>query len=358
MVWLRLGRPGELTVLWRANGEYETESFRHVAFRMPEGNLVRAKGKGIGKGSDYDASKTTVNFLCIHALHSIADGQSYEPIVGDLLSLYSGTQLLPASNGLAELQRRLFSTLNADSFDAAPQQSSLRGNITSCKFRGKGYSHCIGFLPRTVAALKSVGSRFGVPLDITLLALGCAAIMRADGSDTLDLTLYAPMRDGPGDTGAVALCADWREIVVRGDVETATVLGVVLDVAVTLRTRRWAVFNALKKRDCVMVNFQLLDAAPPNSRAGFVQIGEEHYRYGEKMTKEKRSSQLQPIHQKLSFVVEQEDNDNWWILLSCAADLYPPAWTRKFVKGLEDGVMALLANPTERLHCAFPEDFF
>eukprot|EP00746_Dinoflagellata_sp_MGD_P151200 gnl/MRDRNA2_/MRDRNA2_82856_c0_seq1.p1 gnl/MRDRNA2_/MRDRNA2_82856_c0~~gnl/MRDRNA2_/MRDRNA2_82856_c0_seq1.p1 ORF type:complete len:905 (+),score=154.03 gnl/MRDRNA2_/MRDRNA2_82856_c0_seq1:84-2717(+) len=348
MIWLRIGRPGELTILWKANSEYETQWYRHIAFRMPKGNSVR----------DCVAGVTTIDFLCIHALHSIADGQSYEPIVGDLLSLYSGMHtLLPASNGLAELQRRLHATLNATPFAAAPQQSSMRGNISFCKFRGKGYSHCIGFLPRTVGALKSVGWRFGVPLDVTLLALGAAAIMRADGSNSLDLTLYAPMRDGPGDAGAVALCADWREIVVRGDIDTATVLGVVLDVATILRTRRWAVFNAFRKPECVMVNFQLSDAAQGNGRAGFNLVGEEHYRYGEKLQKEKRGNRLERVHQKLSFVVEQEDIDNWWILLGCDAQSYPPAWTRKFVKGIEDCVEALLTNPTARLHRPFPEHF-
>lgn len=350
-------------VLWKQNDQPKTRWQRYVAFRMP--------------GAPGSAS--TLNFLCVHALHSIADGQSYEPIVGDLLSLYaalgSKSGISPAKgfggddlhaqlalpilgNGLAELEKRLHSSLNAMSSAASPQQCSLRGNLSDCRFRGKGYGHLVGLQRGAVFALKRAAMQFGAPLDALLLALSGAAIMRAGGQDVVDLTLYTPMRDGPGESGLVGLLADWRDLAIHADIATGTVLGVVLETARAVRMRDWAVFNALRKPEAIMVNFQLLDAAPPGSRAGFVQLGEELWRIDENMNTETRSDQLGWVPQKLSITIEQQDDEVWWLLMKCGLETHPPPWMRRFVKSFEDIFWALLTEPMQSVHREFPEDFY
>ena len=128
-------------------------------------------------------------------------------------------------------------------------------------------------------ALRRAAVRFGAPMDNLLLALIAIGILRADRRTSMELTLYVPMRDGPGEGGLVGLFADWRSIGVRADAATSTVLGVVLAVARTLRLRQWQVFNALTKAETIMVNFQRRDSAPPGGRQGFTQVGIYIYIY-------------------------------------------------------------------------------
>lgn len=190
--------------------------------------------------------------------------------------------------------------------------------------------------------------------------------MRASCHDVLDLTLYAPMRDGPGEAGFVGLYADWRDLTLSADVATATVVGVALDVAWKLRMRRWAPFNALRKSEAIIINFQPLDAAPRGSRGagpdkgarGFTQLGEELWRIDEDLTPAMREDQAQWVNQKLSITIEQQDEETWWLLLSCGIDSHPPPWMRRFVKGFEDAFWALLTDPLQAVHRAYPDEMY
>merc|ERR1712183_497048 len=112
------------------------------------------------------------------------------------------------------------------------------------------------------------------------------------------------MRDGVGEANFVGLLADWREITLSTEKGLATILGVVLDLAHALRTRRWKVFNALRKPEAVMVNFQPLDPAGRGTRAaGFTQVGEDLWRFGDHLEPEQRGD-LEWTPQKLSFTIE------------------------------------------------------
>eukprot|EP00747_Dinoflagellata_sp_TGD_P062488 gnl/TRDRNA2_/TRDRNA2_153035_c0_seq1.p1 gnl/TRDRNA2_/TRDRNA2_153035_c0~~gnl/TRDRNA2_/TRDRNA2_153035_c0_seq1.p1 ORF type:complete len:381 (-),score=57.60 gnl/TRDRNA2_/TRDRNA2_153035_c0_seq1:27-1082(-) len=348
IIWLRLGRPQELTVVWKANSLPETRFRRYTAWRMPGA----------------PDTVTRLNFLVVHAMHTVADGQSYEPIVGDLLALYSSLRpgaceaLQPlAVNGLDELQRRLHGVLNGADPDAFPQQCSLRGG--TWRSQQWGYGHDLVLRRGALRALEHASRHYGAPLDALLLAISVSAIARAGGKNEVQLSLYVPMRDGPAEAGLVGLFSDWRDIVICTETATATVIGVVLEVAHVLRTRRWAVFNAINKPDVTMVNFQAMDTAPPGSRAGFVQIGEELWRIGDRLGRsDTRKEELERVQQPLAFSISQQDAEQWNIHLHCSYDRYPPSWMRRFVKSFEDAFWAVLKEPTQRVHRAFPANFY
>ena len=286
-IWLRLKASRHLAVLWREHSSSYTR--RYEAFLMP-GEDVRHR---------------TFNYLAVHAMHFIADGQSYEAIVGDLLAFYGNVQLPPIqADSLSLLQKRLFDCLDAADFRSSPQMCSLRGSQWKCHKRG--YSHILGFRKSVLSALREAAHVFAVPFDATLLALAAIAVANAKEVDFLEFTLYAPLRDGVGEAGLCGLFADWRVLSIQLDKETSTVLGVVQQVGHKIRTRQWGVYNALRKPEATMVNFQLMDSAEPSQRAGFVQIGEELWRIGECMTDEKRTDeQLPRVPQPLSFAPRQ-----------------------------------------------------
>ena len=177
------------------------------------------------------------NYLVVHAMHIIADGQSYEAIVGDLLAIYSGSRPAPpAVNSLELLQRRLFDSLDAVEPRNSPQMCSLRGSQWKCTKRG--YGHILGFTKAVLVALRQAALRHAVPFDAALLALTAIAVANAKEVEDLEFTLYAPTRDGVGEAGLCGLFADWRVLNISLDKMTSTVLGVVQQVGHKIRTRQ------------------------------------------------------------------------------------------------------------------------
>eukprot|EP00927_Polykrikos_kofoidii_P040291 TRINITY_DN34477_c0_g1_i1.p1 TRINITY_DN34477_c0_g1~~TRINITY_DN34477_c0_g1_i1.p1 ORF type:complete len:1135 (-),score=192.44 TRINITY_DN34477_c0_g1_i1:168-3473(-) len=350
IIWLRHRAPLELTVLWKKDDTPDTQYRRRVAFRMPS----------------QDGALSVFNYLAVSVKHSLADGHSFEAVVGDLLTLYASTgeggavppppPPMVSTDSLDALQRRLKSTLYAVDPLVEPQQVSLRGNLWN--YRGRGYGHSICLQRGSVKALQACTRLYGVPFDVLMLGLTASAIARAGVLDVVSLTMYVPMRDGPGEAGGVGLFADWRSITVPTDTATATVLGVVLEVAFTLRTRNWVVFNALAKPESFVVNFQPMDQVPPGARAGFVQLGEGLWRTGERLQKEKRSDQLGWAGQALSVKIEAEDRDTWWLLIGAGIKEHPPSWMRRFVLAYRDALYALMTEPMQRVHVPYPHDFY
>jgi len=217
----------------------------------------------------------------------------------------------------------------------------------------------IGLHRASMETLRWASDAYSSPLDALLLALILISVARSTGKSSVELTLYVPLRDGPGEASNTGLFADWRVLTINVDKDSATVLGVVLQVAHKLRMRQWGVYNVLKKPEASMVNFQLLDAAPPSSRAGFTQIGEELWRIGEDMKPETRNDEpLSYVPQPLSVVIEEGDKETFWLLISCAYDDYPPPVLRRLVKAFEDALHALVHRPTCLVHTDYQEDFY
>ena len=96
--------------------------------------------------------------------------------------------------------------------------------------------------------------------------------------------------------------------------------------------------------------------APPSSRAGFAQVGEELWRIGEQLQPEQRGDEMSWAPSPLSITIEEGDREQWWLLLNCAFESHPPWW--QFVRGFEDAFWALVKEPQQRVHQDYPDDFY
>mmetsp|Transcript_115258 Transcript_115258/g.209817 ORF Transcript_115258/g.209817 Transcript_115258/m.209817 type:complete len:174 (+) Transcript_115258:3-524(+) len=164
----------------------------------------------------------------------------------------------------------------------------------------------------------------------------------------VEMTLYVPMRDGSDEAAMVGLFADWRDISVRTAWDEATVLGVVLQVADILRLRRWSVFNALRKPERTVVNF---DSRDPRRHGSFKQLSPALWDGGDTLgTKVTRSDQLDWVHQPLQLDICEESSQQWLLYMRLAYHLYPPSWARRFIRGVEEASWDVIFHPCERVH--------
>merc|ERR1712113_148090 len=120
------------------------------------------------------------------------------------------------------LEQRLADTLLRR---PTPSRSSMRGGVF--RYWGWSYPHTYGLEGDAVAALECVAAYHHVAVDVVLLGMVVCGMAHADNSRTVDLTLYAPMRDGLAETSMVGLFSDWRDIVFGVDPEFGTVLGTI-----------------------------------------------------------------------------------------------------------------------------------
>eukprot|EP00929_Paragymnodinium_shiwhaense_P061539 TRINITY_DN30737_c0_g1_i1.p1 TRINITY_DN30737_c0_g1~~TRINITY_DN30737_c0_g1_i1.p1 ORF type:complete len:1678 (+),score=279.29 TRINITY_DN30737_c0_g1_i1:122-5035(+) len=356
-VWFRITRQGEMDVVFKPALGEDVKMTKWRANRMPGGPSMTK----------------SVSFLAVTVMHSHADGYSFEPICGDLVSIYDAlsrgdapTADLPALGNSAELlQGRLHQALTTSSVTAFPQQCSLRGSYW--RYRGKGYVHQLQLSQPLVDGFRLLGQLYGMPADSVVLGLMVCAYARAGlplenpgdrsirSMNFVRLTLYVPNRDGAGDVNEAGLFSDWRDIHVNTSVDAATVLGVVLDIAHMLRTRQWALFNPVMKQEATMVNFQPHDTLPASSRGGFKQLPETSWRLGNRLERvDRRTDSLFDVPQRLTFGIEQQDNDDWYINVNMEYEKHPPRWCRRFVRSFVDALQAIVEEPTRKVHVPFP----
>ncbi|CAJ1406898.1 unnamed protein product [Effrenium voratum] len=325
----------------------------HVCYLEQKGGMHHLAAK---RASDIAGDPVVVSFIGICMLHAFADGNCYLPLVQDLMSCYEARamgaeapRLAPIEDGLAEQQRRLSDSLN---HRPSPTRCSLRGGIW--RFNGRGYSHSIGLLPSAVAVISKASARYRLPLDVVLLGLVVCAMAQADRSDTVEITLYAPMRDGTGEAMAVGLFSDWRDLFLRVDFQFATVLGTVLHLYHKIQHRQWTVYNCLRKPERHVVNVQPLDF---ERKGGLMHVGENLWHGGDQLSSpEIRDSTISHVHQPLTVVVEQQDEDSWWVLVSAAYPDRPTPWMRRFVQAFHECTLDFLQKPTARVHRKLPDD--
>jgi len=343
VVWLRLEKADEMKVCYRAGPSPGEELHHLVAYRASPQRPREAK------------EPVMVSFISIGMYHAWADGNCYLPLVQDFFAYYEAAQgrnVLqppPLDNPFKELQRRLFDTFL---HRPAPLRASIRGGIW--KHAGRGFGHTLGLEPGAMAALVRACACYRVPLDVGLLGLVACAMARTDGADFLEFTLYAPMRDGVSDAMSVGLFADWRDLSVSIDRDLATTLGTVLQVSHKIQHRQWSVFNALRKPERTVVNIQPLDF---ERRAGFVNLGENMWYGGDQIGREeKRKDEMNWVHQPAAFVIEQQDEDTWWILASVAHHTRQAPWMRGFIHAFQDAVASFLFDPLALVHTPLPDD--
>jgi len=342
VAWLRLHWADELRVCYRCGTDRTLPNEHLTAFRT-----APPKGRQMHEA-------TVVSLMGVSMFHSVADGYCQMPLVRDLLLFYDAARkkqtcrLAPLPNVFEELERRLLDTIY---LHPSPMRASFRG----CWFEQSqsGFGHSFAFEPGAVVALSRASAKFRIPLDITFLGLIACAMARADGADTLDFTLYAPMRDGVADGAMVGLFADWRDLSVSVDKQLATVLGTVLQVSQKIQRREWTVFNQLCKPDSTIINVQTLDLEP---RSGFVPIGECFWR-GDQLNQPRwRRDQMSWVRQAASFNIWQQDKVTWWIGASVAYNERPAYWMRQFAYALRQAMHCFVFDGLALVHCSFPDD--
>merc|ERR1711866_15399 len=103
----------------------------------------------------------------------------------------------------------------------------------------------------------------------------------------------------------------------------------------------------------MICNIQPLDF---QHRAGFVHLGENMWRDGDQLGKpERRGNGFEQMQAPANFVIEQQDEDTWWIL--CAADTKrPPRWMRRFAYSFQEAVESFISDPLRLVHRPLPSD--
>lgn len=366
VVWLRFEKGHTMRGVWKPDSHSSTNWERFTMWREDyqsiDADLLESEGRD---------APIIISFLYTQCFHCFADGYCYYPLFGDLLDAYdhaiaikdkkttSGEQTsftMPNRPAPAEafvvLQRRLLDTFAGIS--AIPDRHSLRGSVWG--FCGGGYSLSICLRDHALEVLKLSSSRYVIPLDYLFLVLLAIAQARAGCQERVEMTLYVPMRDGH-EVSMVGLFADWRDVTIGISRASATVLGVAVEVADMLRHRRWSVFNALRKPERTVVNFQPLDA---RKRGQFCQLGEGLWEGGDNLGRSQtRGSDLNwSLNQPLRYDVVEEHPAAWWLAIGMEYERYPPCWARRFAQAIEDAVVDLAMRPMKLVHSPFPEGFY
>lgn len=343
------------------------------------------------------------SFVQLVVSHAYSDGYTGLPLILDFSALYSqavaeaaaetqGQQLavcqtvpLPYGASLDDLQDRFFSTLDCRPQWSHPDQASLRASCFDGNWAPRWppwvYNHEVLLESGAVASLRASAKRYGLPFDVVLLSLVLAATFRSlhelasrarsnrartaengtsstandnvEHSDELEevlktvsssmalpLTLYAPMRDGHLNEAMAGLFSDWRDMVVPCS-SSSTILGTCMEVADTIRNRRWSVYDPFQNTEQILVNILALDEQSRGARS-FQQT--RAHEYGGRRTALPRARRAwKQAHRPMRITLEQEAYDAWWISLDINAERYPTAWCRGFVRSLQ-GCMDELAH--------------
>eukprot|EP00929_Paragymnodinium_shiwhaense_P071276 TRINITY_DN36247_c0_g1_i1.p1 TRINITY_DN36247_c0_g1~~TRINITY_DN36247_c0_g1_i1.p1 ORF type:complete len:696 (+),score=122.33 TRINITY_DN36247_c0_g1_i1:287-2374(+) len=325
-----------------------------------------------------------VQFVCSHAF---TDGYSGVPLIQDFSTFYSEaltkkkgirngktqSQMVPLPLGEAfkTLEERFFASLDIQPEWSHPAQMSLR----ACCFDGPWevnkkwtpwvYTHEVALEAGAVAVLRSCAQRYGLPVDVVLLSLVCAATFRAQDGHELDkgrrdgrsrrydadapktrslpLTLYAPCRDGDLNDAMIGLFSDWRDISVPC-APNATVLGMCLEMADTLRHRRWQVFDPIQNSERMLVNILPMDEQTRGGALGFRQT--RYHEYGSRLHNLPGERRARRYHcRPARITLEQESMDVWWIVMDLNADHFSTGWCRWFVKEIKQMMLELHDRP-------------
>eukprot|EP00933_Yihiella_yeosuensis_P060909 TRINITY_DN63706_c0_g1_i1.p1 TRINITY_DN63706_c0_g1~~TRINITY_DN63706_c0_g1_i1.p1 ORF type:complete len:625 (+),score=92.06 TRINITY_DN63706_c0_g1_i1:96-1877(+) len=344
VIWIRLDKKDELRICYRPDGLHHGKLFHLAAHRQNPGRPRNVH------------EPTVLTYLAVSLWHAFADGNCYLPVVQDLLAYYeaaaeghSQPQLPKLRNAFEELEKRLCDTFNNK---PSPMAASLRGSIF--RYSGRGYGHNLGLEPDTIRILTRVLAHYRVPLDVGILGLVICAMARADAAELVDFTLYVPSRDGAAETLLLGLFADWRNLAVSVDLQLATVLGTLLQVNHKIQHRLWTNWNTLLKPEAIIVNIQPLDF---EKHAGFMHLGEHMWRDGDRIGHpEQRTNDLPWARQQANFVIEQQDLENWWILISLGYEERPPPWLRKFIYSFDEALRCLVLDPAALVHRPLPDE--
>merc|ERR1711920_1032514 len=136
--------------------------------------------------------------------------------------------------------------------------------------------------------------------------------------------------------------------------ELSTILVSIMHLSYKIQHRQWSPFNALRKPEATVINMQPMDF---QKHAGFMHLGENMWRDGDRLGHpEKREKQMEWAQQPATFVIEQQDEGTWWILVSAAEHLRPTPWMRGFSFAFREALQSFLFDPLALVHKAMPDD--
>eukprot|EP00928_Gymnodinium_smaydae_P015765 TRINITY_DN15841_c0_g1_i2.p1 TRINITY_DN15841_c0_g1~~TRINITY_DN15841_c0_g1_i2.p1 ORF type:complete len:1655 (+),score=203.56 TRINITY_DN15841_c0_g1_i2:23-4987(+) len=340
VMWLRLDSRDELRVCYRGGGQVPEDKLYHLtAFRAAP------------KRPQDVHEPVTISFVTFCLWHAWGDAGCYLPLVQDFFNLYEtsrGRTPLPLArleNPFVEQERRLIDTFMCRS---SPLRVSLRGSMWKYSGRGVGYNFALE--PATMGAFARACTCYRVPVDVAFLGLIACSLARIDGADTVQFTLYTPMRDGVMDSMCIGLFADWRDLWISTDAELATTLGTVLQTSHKIQNRQWSVFNALRKPERTVINIQPLDFEP---HAGFVNLQEDLWYGGDQVGRDRwRGNDMSWTHQPANFAMTQTDKETWHV----SASVESPRRMRAFVYAFREALGSFLFDPLRRVHASIPAD--
>jgi len=367
---------------------HQDDAWANYGKRASAGNF-RADPEGQTPPHKFGPPSSYVQFVVSHAY---SDGYSGVPLIHDLGTLYTRAEgskrahgrgdnatpltaasvLTPLPHGAAfdTLQSRFFAALEGQPKWKSQDQMSLRAQnfdpLCEPRWQPWCYNHEVLLECGSVSLLRQCSQNYGVPFDVVLLSVVLAAMFRACvapvvspgapatssqavsvGSSSsipapLQLTLYAPMRDGDLNEAMVGLFSDFRDVTVPCGLPT-TVLGFCLDLAAVIRHRRWTVFDPMQNSERILVNILPLDEQVRCAQQ-FRQTRAHEYRGRRRREPSERKTWKQH-GRPMRITLEQEAVDAWWISLDVNSSYYPTTWCRAFVKELRCVLEDLALRP-------------
>jgi len=322
-------------------------------------------------GVEVSYPRSFVHFVVSHAY---SDGFCSVPLIQDFCALYSqlqgaGSTLAPLRCGAAfqTLEERFLATLHGQAAWAAPDQISLRATCfdgpSHPRWQPYVYCHEVLLERGAVQMARFCAKKYGVPVDVILLGLVLVAMQRAskktkkpgkpEPQGPFHLTFYVPMRDGTNNDAMVGLFADWRDMSVAW-APTATVLGFCIDLAESIRHRRWTLFDPVCNSDRILVNILPLDeqerGAQKFRQTRLHEYGNRRLELGGKRR------WFQGHHRPARITLEQESLDAWWVNLDLNLSYYSTTWCRCFARELRQAFVDIGEGPLRAVFAGTPSD--
>jgi len=266
-LWLRLDKPDEMRVIFTKSQRRNAKAFHFVAVRAAPRRCNDWK-------PEWNGDKINISFMSVTMFHCFSDGNSVLPLAHDLFALYDAARLGEPCTLPPVSEPFAFQVLEQRVEDAllnrkTPGRASLRGGVYY--YFGLGYCHWFGLERDIIGLLIRVAEHHRISLEIVLLGLVVCGIAHADDSPQVDMTLYAPMRDGAAEPTMIGLFSDWRDVIFSVDKDLSSILSVLLHIDYTIQHRKWTPFHALRKPERSIVNIQPVDA---EERSHFSLLGE------------------------------------------------------------------------------------
>ena len=294
-------------------------------------------------------------YLLLSIKHAFSDGNSAFPLIDELAELYEGTssELGPPElvNPLPELEKRFRDGLYV--IASNPNRVSARTNMfysrSVDKLGGGYYRHYLCFEPSMIAVLRRLASEtLNVGFDHLLLSLLVMSLLKTDEKDRETITLYCPLRDGPGESSLIGLLADWRDLTVHA-FPSASLVDVVNDIAYRVRTRDWTPTLSPGNPESLLLNWLAFDGTRRKKIWEPFHLDNITTKWN-KMDTRDYDAYATPSGRFRSMSLEQYDrNGQWWLRFDVATALYPPQWMMKYTQNVNQIFSDLVNCPLKPL---------